>query len=737
MGWVVIAACTLIGYVAGITATGDINESVLLVMIAVFFSLLVVRLGAAILLWPRRRIALGSLTLGVVMWAAGSSVVNAGHAGAGAPFPAPGEWLFLLSYGGMAAFVVLDASSRKERALTAWLDSAIVCGAAAALASILLLTPFTNYFPQGGIPLLVAVIYPFVDITLAMVVLGQVVLGSRVWSRRTIYLMAGFLLLAVADSSLVLKLDSGPYDFDVILLIGWACSFMLIVDAACRERPLITMKSRPLPEAFLVVSFVMAILLLVVRPEGLTGAAVALPAVATLVASAARLVIALRDSAATAEALHLARIDDLTGLPNRRALLREIETALRRPEQFGLLLLDLDGFKEVNDTLGHSAGDTMLELVAMRIRDALPPHVSLARVGGDEFAMLIRDEGEIDLVERAQGIRRALLSPARIDGLELGMSASVGIAMRLPEDMRPADILRRSEVAMYEAKVSRTGAQVYSTDHDEFSRQRLQMGEEFRRALSSGQVTVWFQPKIDAHTGVVVGMEALARWEHPEQGTIPPAAFLPVARRAGLMQELSERVVDLAVVSASSWHRLGLDLGIAINVAPAELLGTHLMPLLYRAVDRAQLPPNAVTIEVTEETFLAEPERARQVVLDMRRHGLRISIDDFGTGFSSLAYLRDLPIDELKLDRSFVSAVCVDDRSRLIVASTVDMAHALALHVVAEGVEESEVAQEMATLGVDQMQGYYFSAPMPGDRVEAWVRKHLGAHRSGTRVKRP
>jgi len=203
------------------------------------------------------------------------------------------------------------------------------------------------------------------------------------------------------------------------------------------------------------------------------------------------------------------------------------------------------------------------------------------------------------------------------------------------------------------------------------------------------------------------------------------------------MQELSERVVDLAVVSASSWHRLGLDLGIAINVAPAELLGTHLMPLLYRAVDRAQLPPNAVTIEVTEETFLAEPERARQVVLDMRRHGLRISIDDFGTGFSSLAYLRDLPIDELKLDRSFVSAVCVDDRSRLIVASTVDMAHALALHVVAEGVEESEVAQEMATLGVDQMQGYYFSAPMPGDRVEAWVRKHLGAGRSGTRVKRP
>jgi diguanylate cyclase (GGDEF)-like protein len=722
VGWIVILISTVVGYTVGVFAEGEIKTPLVMSMISFFFALLLLRLVLSLRVWPERRLALAALAVGVLLWAAASSVVNSRGPDAAHVFPAPEEVLFLASSGLIAAYVLLDASSRSGRAITAWLDAAIVCGAAAAGASVLLLPPFTAYFPQGGVPLLVSLIYPAIDVTLALVVLGQVALGSRLWSRRTIGLMLGFILFAVADSSLVLNLDTGPYAFTVTLSTMWAISMMLIVDSACGPRPTLAARSRPLPEAFVVVSFVAAVVLLLMRPSGVVGIAVALPAVLTLVASVARLVIALRASHAATEAIHLARTDDLTGLPNRRALLREIDTALAKREDFALILVGLDGFKEVNDTLGHSAGDALLELVALRMQDSLPSDIMLARVGGDEFGLVVRNSSPIELLERAQSLRHTLLAPARIEGLDLGMTSSMGIAPRLPEDTRAPDLLRRADVAMYEAKSARTGAELYSADHDEFSRHRLQMGEELRRAIRKGQLTVWFQPKVAIDAARVVGVEALVRWEHPQRGIIPPAAFLPVARRAGLMQELSETVVDLTMASAARWQRLGLHLGVAINIAPPELLGGRLLPLVYGAIARNDVSPDTVTIEVTEDSFLADPERARQILLDVRRHRVKVSIDDYGTGFSSLAYLRDLPVDELKLDRSFVSTVCSDERSRLIVASTIDMAHALDLIVVAEGVENADVAGVVSSLGVDLMQGYFFSPPMQSNLVESWVR---------------
>jgi EAL domain-containing protein (putative c-di-GMP-specific phosphodiesterase class I) len=325
-------------------------------------------------------------------------------------------------------------------------------------------------------------------------------------------------------------------------------------------------------------------------------------------------------------------------------------------------------------------------------------------------------------MEQAQAIRSTLLAPAKVDGMDLSMHASLGITIREPGDSRAADMLRRADVAMYEAKVTRSGAQLYDAQRDEFSRQRLRMGEELRRALQKGQVVTWYQPKVDALTQQAVGMEALVRWDHPERGMIPPMAFLSVARRSGLMQELSEVVASRAISDAARWQRAGLDLNVAINLAPSELLSGKILPIIYAAIEAAKIPTHVITIEVTEDTFLADPERAREVLLDVRRHGLKTSIDDYGTGFSSLAYLRDLPVTELKMDRSFVSTVCTDDRSRLIVASTVDMAHALDLRVVAEGVESAAVTAEVVAMGVDLLQGYHQSPPMPADQVEGWVR---------------
>ncbi len=723
IGWVVILATSVAGVMTKPQSNEQVEQSVVLLAISLFFGLAILRAALAAVIRPSRRTALIPLALGVALWAVGSAALNASPEASTTAFPAPGEWLFLSSYAGLAGFLIFDVGGRRGRATTAWLDAAIICGGAGAIVGAILLTPFVQVFPEGGIPLLVALLYPLIDLVLALVVVGQWALSSRAWSRETVQLILGFVLMAVTDSSLVLNLSGGTYAINTILSTMYGVSFMLIVDAGCIPHPPMVSVSRRLPAAFLVASFMVSLTLLIFRPAGALGFALAVPAAITLIATGARLMIALRESRVAGEAFHLAQTDDLTGLPNRRAVLRQLDEALAGGDPLGLMLLDLDGFKDVNDTLGHSAGDTLLELVALRMRDSLPSDVTLARIGGDEFAILARSDNTLELIEQAQAIRQTLMAPAKVDGMDLAMHASLGITVREPGDTKASDLLRRADVAMYEAKVTRAGAQLYDAERDEFSRQRLRMGEELRRGLEKGHVVVWYQPKIDAVTQFVNGLEALVRWDHPERGMIPPMAFLSVARRAGLMQTLSEVVARTAISDALRWRRNGLDLNIAINLAPTELLSGQMTPVIYDALAQAQIPHHSLTIEVTEDTFLADPERAREVLLDIRRHGLKTSIDDYGTGFSSLAYLRDLPVTELKMDRSFVSTVCADDRSRLIVSSTINMAHALDLRVVAEGVENAAVMAEVVAMGVDLLQGYHLSPPMPSDQVEGWVRK--------------
>lgn len=721
LAWSYLIIGAAVGLILGVVTSAPPNEVALFIVMMGFFALLIARLIAAMIRWPERRVALGSLTAGVAFWVAGSLVVSGAGSTAVATFPSTGEWLFLASYVGFAAFVVLDAGHRRGGTATAWLDALIVCGGGGALAAALLLTPFTRSFPEGGVTLLAALIYPVLDLCLALVVVGQWALASRSLSRRAIALISGFIVMAIADSSLVLKLSTGPYNFTITVITLWGIALLLIVGAACTPRLPTATLGRRLPEWFLVASFLLAIGLLVARPEGATGYAIALPAVITLLATSARLTIALRDSRAAAEAFRLAITDDLTGLPNRRAVFRELDMRIHDERPLALLLLDLDGFKEVNDTLGHSAGDTLLELVALRVRESLPPHVMLARVGGDEFAVVYDTEDPLQLLENAQAIRQTLLARARIDGLDLAMDASMGITIRESGDAEAADLLRRADVAMYESKSTRAGAQLYNVDRDEFSRQRLQMGDELRRALSKGQIKAWYQPKVDSATQQLIGVEALVRWEHPDRGVVLPMLFLPVARRAGLMQQLSEVVVTQAISDAARWRRSGLHLNVAINIAPPELLSGAVMPFIYKALSRTSVPRDDITIEVTEDTFISDPERARELLLDIRRNGLRTSIDDYGTGFSSLSYLRDLPLSELKMDRSFVASVHSDPRSRLIVASTISMAHALDVRVVAEGVESEEVAFEVTALGVDILQGYYIAPPIRAEDVEEWA----------------
>jgi EAL domain-containing protein (putative c-di-GMP-specific phosphodiesterase class I) len=274
---------------------------------------------------------------------------------------------------------------------------------------------------------------------------------------------------------------------------------------------------------------------------------------------------------------------------------------------------------------------------------------------------------------------------------------------------------------MYAAKEQHLGAVIYDPESDDFSRDRLALADELRRAIAEHQLELWYQPQIEAATGQACGIEALVRWRHPEHGIVGPTEFLPAARRAGLMQALSEEVGRIAVADLVRWRQQGFAPRVAINCAPPEVMSHIFLPRLCEMLAEAGLDASRIVIEVTEDCFLAEPERARALLLEVRAHGLQVSIDDYGTGFSSLSYLRDLPIQELKMDRSFVSTMCADERSRMIVASTFQMAMALGLRTVAEGVEDAATTAALVAIGVDVLQGYHLSRPIPPEQVPAFV----------------
>jgi diguanylate cyclase (GGDEF)-like protein len=721
LSWVVLSVgLTTVAVVA--KQSVETAQSILVFALAVFFMTLLVRIAVAMVIQPNRRKALCALLISVALWAAGSAALNGSSLPELTKFPAPGEWLFLASYVGMAGYLILDTAQRLSRTLSTWLETAVICGGTACLAGSLLLTPVASAFGGDGLPLLLALLYPLIDLILGLLVVAQIGLRARAGFRQAGALCLGLAIFAYADAQFVTNLSSGTYDFTIVSITCWGVGFAFIVGNACR-RPTSLLKAVPRRQgpALMLVAGTIAIAVLVLRPPGGVGPYLDVPAVVTLLAAGGQLVLALRDANRAAEAFALSHSDDLTLLPNRRAVLARLDAGLSAGSPMALMILDLDGFKDVNDTLGHAAGDAVLQMVGHRMREALHTDIMIARLGGDEFAAVVPSSDAIELMETAQLILQALREPLSIDGIQLATDASIGITMRADTDTTSIELLRRADVSMYQAKLTRSGALLYDAQCDDFSRQKLQLAEELRKGILDGQLVLWYQPQVDAATQQICGLEALVRWTHPKQGLLPPATFLPAARRAGLMLLLSEEVGRIAVADLKRWHAKGLDLRIALNCAPPELMSGIFLHRLYEAMHKADLPAECLVIEVTEDSFLAEPERARAVLLDIRQHNLQISIDDYGTGFSSLSYLRDLPVQELKMDRSFISTMRSDPRSKMIVASTLQMAHALGLRTVAEGVEDSATAADLVQMGVDVLQGYHLARPMPPNEVESWV----------------
>ncbi|MFF4489187.1 putative bifunctional diguanylate cyclase/phosphodiesterase [Streptomyces sp. NPDC001544] len=417
--------------------------------------------------------------------------------------------------------------------------------------------------------------------------------------------------------------------------------------------------------------------------------------------------------------------DPLTGLPNRQWLLERIWTALDDAERIGaraaLMLIDLDRFRSVNDTLGHLAGDRLLLQIADRLRLALPRGAEAARLGGDEFAVLLPVADSTTSATRvARGLVTALSSPLDLDGLTLVLEASAGVAVFPDHALDAEGLLRRADVAMYQAKRDRTGVEVYESKRDSNTPDRLGLLGDLRRALDAHEVQLHYQPKV-RFDGQVAGLEALVRWVHPERGKVPPDEFIAIAESSGLMPHLTEYVLETALEQVARWRAQGLFVPVAVNVSPRDVHTPGFAGSVAARLARHGVPAGALQLEITEHVLLEDPQRAADTLAGLTAHGVKMSLDDFGTGYSSLVHLRRLPVSELKIDRSFVARLAVDTEDAEIVRCTVDLAHSLGLLVVAEGVEDDETWERLRDLGCDAVQGWLVAAAMPPEETTAWL----------------
>ncbi|HZB30781.1 MAG TPA: EAL domain-containing protein [Streptosporangiaceae bacterium] len=443
---------------------------------------------------------------------------------------------------------------------------------------------------------------------------------------------------------------------------------------------------------------------------------------------------------------HQALHDSLTGLPNRKLLTARTEAALdevrhrqQRPadgrgeaqivapdRRVGLFLLDLDRFKEVNDTLGHATGDRLLQIVAYRLVHSVRPGDLVARLGGDEFAVLLPNVRDAHAArEVAARLRAALSEPVRLEGTSFDLEASVGIAL-FPDHATDFEmLLQRADVAMYVAKESRGGAEVYSVDKDRNSPERLTMLGDLRRAVDREELELYFQPKISLADGRLVGMEGLLRWRHPERGLIGPRDFLCMAEQTYLMRAITHYVVDAALAQAAEWWRTGLAVQLAINLSGRDLFDMTLTETIATGLVKHEVPARLLQLEITERILTAEPAYAADTIEAIARLGVPLSLDDFGTGYSSLVRLKRLPVEEIKIDASFIQRITESSDDAVIVRSIIDLVRTLGLRSVAEGVEDAHTAQLLREMRCETAQGWFFGRPMDAATATAWLRSQL------------
>ena len=626
------------------------------------------------------------------------------------PSVADGCWLAF--YGLALVAIGILTVARLRNSSTAWLDGSIAGLGAGALAGAFVFRHVATV--QSG-PWTVAatnLAYPVADITLIimLVVIGH---GLRGKDRSWWMLGVGFGTFLVGDLVCLYLTSRGTWDPFGVWEPVWPLAATLIGLAACSTSviriPRHSHQSYVVPMAFTLG----AIALLLAGQWMTIPVPAVLLAVGALMLAALRGVLTLREVRSLAISRVEARVDYLTQLPNRRRLAEHLASTLTGQRvRTAILVIDLDRFKEINDSLGHVVGDRLLRRVGARLAEAKPEGALLARLGGDEFAVVLPDHDDVAACAVARRLLDALQPAFALTGVRVNVQASIGVAASPDHGRTGIELLRTADIAMYQAKKQQTGVAVYRLDDDNPSRPRLQRIAELRMAFAAGQFELYYQPQFDVATQRVTGVEALVRWHHPTDGIVAPDQFLPLLTQFGLIHDLTELVLEQACSAWSEFNLLGFAMRMSVNVSAADLSGTRLPMAFASLVERYAVPPGSIVIEVTEDAVIADHVHSREILGDLRRAGALISVDDYGTGQASLAYLRDLPLDELKLDRSFLRGTPDDGHNSAIVKSTIGLAHELGLVVVAEGVESYDAMQWLAGLGCDVCQGYYICRPM-------------------------
>ncbi|TFV63014.1 EAL domain-containing protein [Geodermatophilus sp. DF01-2] len=621
-----------------------------------------------------------------------------------------------------ALFGMLRARVRRLTS-SMWLDGVVTGLTAAAFAAAFVLG--ASLHTALDRVALVAV-YPVADLLLLVLIAGALAVIGRGAGGCWWWLTAGTGLFVLTDTAYAYQVVQGSYAAGGLLDVGWGLVFVCYGLAACQQpSPAVTARLRTMRVLVIPGACALAALALLLRGYVEHGDPVAgVLAFGAVLAALARTALTFREVKALADSRRQARTDELTGLPNRRRLFETLGAADVRMARGGttaVLVLDLDRFKEINDSLGHAVGDALLREVGPRLAGQLRSGDLLARLGGDEFVVLAAGLDDAGALALAQRLCATLQRPSQLAGMALSVDASVGVAVGPLHSTRAEELLQMADLAMYSAKAGRSGAVVYDEGRHGSGRHRLEAIAQLRRAIDDGELVLHYQPKLSLPTGRVDGVEALVRWEHPERGLLFPDAFIELAESAGLMPALTTRVVDLALAQRRTWADRGWELTVAVNVSPSNLVDERFPDEVTALLARHGVPPAALVLEVTESLLMEDRERAVRVLAGLREAGVGVSIDDYGTGYSSLSYLATLPVTELKLDRTFVSAMTGSPRAAAIVTSTLQLAHALGLVFVAEGVEDQHTVDALAALDCDVVQGYHLSRPLPAQQVQRWL----------------
>ncbi len=662
--------------------------------------------------------------LGNILWAAWIEHLKS------PPIPSicDGMWLTLYP---CCYLGIVGLARLRERRVPArmWLDGIIAGLGIAAIGAAIVVRPVLASVSGSTAAVITEMAYPLCDLLLAALVVG--VLALRGWRLDRLWGMlgVGFIALAAADCMYALQVAGGASAPSSLTNMTYDIGVMLLALAAWQ--PGATIEADTVPSGAVLAipaAFTVSALGLLVYDHFSRLDPIALTlAMGTMVFAFARTALTFRDVRALAETRRQALTDDLTLMPNRRHFLRCVREGIIASRASGssvaLLLVDLDHFKELNDTLGHDAGDQLLCQVGERLHTVLRAADTAARLGGDEFGVLLSDAGdEASAVLVAEKILKAIAQPFPIKSVGLRVTASIGIA-RFPENAENDEqLMQHADVAMYEAKAAQSGYACYARERDKNSLERLTLAGELSHALEAGEIEAHFQPKADAGSRRIVGVEALVRWQHPVRGLISPAEFVTVAEQAGLGRALTRRMLDLALSQIKVWRDAGFDLHVAVNTTVADLQDTQFPAEVAATLEAHGLPPEALVLEVTENMVLADPVRVGDVLAQLGELGLGLSLDDFGTGFSSLTHLKSLPVGEVKIDRSFVGRMCTDPVDAAIVQATIQLAHSIGIRVVAEGIEDQVTWSSLVANKCELVQGYALSRPLPALDLETLLR---------------